>query len=115
MKRLLIVGMVSATAVAVAETVTLAPADGVTTNVLQVYSGDVDGDLVLANGAAVDFIAIGASPNAWIPVAAASGKITQTGRFRALNAGSCRRCEAVVLDGVLYVRPVETGLRITIR
>ena len=33
MKRLLVVGMVSATAVAVAETVTLAPADGVTTNV----------------------------------------------------------------------------------
>ena len=40
MKQLLIVGMVAATAVAVAETVTLAPAEGVTTNVLQVYSGD---------------------------------------------------------------------------
>ena len=42
MKRLLIVGMVSVTTVAVAETVTVtfAPAAGVTTNVLQVYSDD---------------------------------------------------------------------------
>ena len=42
MKQLLIVGMVAATAVAVAETVTLAPAEGVTNNVLQVYSGDTE-------------------------------------------------------------------------
>ena len=75
----------------------------------------VDGDLVLANGVAVDFAAIGASPDAWTPVAAASGGITLPGRFRARNAGSCRRCEAIVLDGVLYVRPTEVGARMVVR
>ena len=40
MKQLLIVGMVAATAVAVADTVTLAPPAGVTTNVLSLFTGD---------------------------------------------------------------------------
>ena len=76
----------------------------------------VGGDLTLANGAAVDFADIGgAGPNVWIPVAAASGGITLPDRFRASNAGRCSRCEALVLDGVLYVRPVENGLSVTIR
>ena len=75
----------------------------------------VDGDLDLANGAAVDFAAIGPGLDAWTPVTAASGGITLPDRFRASNAGSCSRCEALVLDGVLYVRPVETGLSVTIR
>ena len=75
----------------------------------------VDGALVLRNGVAVDFAAIGADPDAWTPVAAASSGIMLPGRFRARNAGRCSRCEALVLDGVLYVRPVETGLSVTIR
>ena len=75
----------------------------------------VDGDLALVNGAAVDFAAVGANPDVWIPVASASGAITLPGRFRARNAGGCSRCEAYVENGVLYVRPVVTGCMMIIR
>ena len=77
----------------------------------------VDGDLSFAEGSAVDFAALGASADAsvWTPVAAVSGAVTIPSKLRARNAGRCTRCEAVVMDGVVYVRPTSAGLVICVQ
>lgn len=69
----------------------------------------VDGDLALANGAAIDFAAFDETPTAFVPVAAASGLIIVPELVRARNAGDLTRSEAKVVGGVLYAKPTSAA------
>lgn len=77
----------------------------------------VDGDLTLANGAAIDFAVFGENvPTGWTPVAVASGTITRPQTLRARNAGDGKtRCEMAIIDGVLYVMPTSAGFTIVVK
>ena len=77
----------------------------------------VEGALTLANGAAIDFAALGEDVSSgWRPVAAASGTINLPTPLRARNAGDGKtRCETATIDGVLYVMPTSAGFTIVVR
>jgi len=84
------------------------------TNTLVAVDGSilsVDGTLTLGNRAIVDF----AGSTGSIPIASANAISSLPSVLRARNAGDCNRCEAVVVDGVLYVHPIVTGAVIFVR
>jgi len=71
----------------------------------------VDGDLELANTAAVDFAAVPeADLVAGVPLAAVSGTPTLPKRVRALNAGDVRGVIFKQVDNVIYAFPADDGL-----
>ncbi len=100
-------GTIVADSVSVSDVLKLTAAD----SVLSVY-----GDLTLGNRATIDFgLGEGETPPSdWTPVAAASGTITAPASLRASNAGAKNRCEAAVIDGVLYVRAICAGTLVII-
>lgn len=77
----------------------------------------VDGDLAFGDRAAIDFglAADEEAPSGWTPVAAVSGEIALPNALRIRNAGDFNRCKASVADGVLFVRPANTGMALIIR
>ena len=77
----------------------------------------VEGDLTIANGAAVDFGLedVEEPTNEWTPVAATSGTINLPQTLRARNAAGKTRCETAIIDGVLYVMPTSAGFTIVVK